>query len=80
MSYKRDQKSKKDVLVGRQNVHIHLWWAAVLPTLRNTALNSKATLKLHSTSNCVFVQHNCVKEGIHYAIHSKANAVFAVVY
>ena len=26
-------------MMGRQNFHIHLWWAAVLPTLRTTDFN-----------------------------------------
>ncbi len=27
-------------MVGHQNVHISLWWAAILPTLRTTVLNN----------------------------------------
>jgi len=36
----RDRKIFRKVLVGRQNVHIYLKWAAVLLTLRTTDLNN----------------------------------------
>ncbi len=44
--HERDRKIFRKVMVDRQNVHFYFKWAAMIPTLRTTGLDSFVCTKL----------------------------------
>jgi hypothetical protein len=55
--HKNDRKNFKNVMLGRKNVYIYLKWAAVLLTLRTSALGCHGkVLPRGTTIDCISIK------------------------